>query len=162
MDLGSAIIGAILIAIFVVPVILINKNSKKRDNKALQSLINIATEHNCIISKHEICSDFVIGIDEIKNFVFFFKQKNENAISQFVDLSEIRISQALKSTRAVKSKNENVTIIEKVKLSFIPKNKAKTEIKFDLYDEDNVQPNGELQLVDKWSKLINDRLANKN
>ncbi len=161
MDLGSTIIGAILIAICVVPVILMNRNNKKREKKALQSLISIATEHNCIISKHEICSDFVIGIDEIKNYVFFFKQKKEEAISQFVDLAEIKISKAVKSTRAAKSKNENITITEKVKLSFIPKNKGKAETQFELYDQENVQLNGELQLADKWSQQINDRLNSK-
>lgn len=158
MDLGSTIIGAILIAIFVVPVILMNRNNKKREKKTLQLLINIANEQNCKISKYEICSDFIIGIDESENFIFFFKQKKEVAISQYVDLSEIKICKVLKSTRTIRSKNGNVEITEKVKLSFIPKNKDKAETSFEMYDDENTQLSVELQLVDKWSRLINDRL----
>lgn len=161
MDLGSTIIGAILLAIFIVPIILMNGNRKKRERKALQSLITIANQQNCMISKHEICSDFVIGIDETKNFVFFFKQKAEETISQYVDLSEIKISQAVKSTRTIKNKNRNTEITKRVKLSFIPKNKGKAETIFELYNEENTELNGELQLADKWSKQINDRLKNK-
>lgn len=162
MDLGNTIIGAILIAICIVPIILMSRNRKKSEKKTLQSLINIANQQNCIVSKHEICGDFVIGIDETKNFVFFFKQKKEDPISQFIDLSEIQICQPVKSTRTIKSKDGNENITEKVKLSFIPINKGKAETRFELYDEENTQLSGELQLVDKWSKQINDRLKNKN
>lgn len=162
MDLGITIIGAILIAICIVPIILMGRNRKKTEKKAFQSLINIANQQSCIISKHEICGDFVLGIDENRNFVFFFKQKKEEAISKFVDLSEVHICQAVKKTRNVKIDKENHSIIERVDLSFILTNKNKGEIKFELYDEEiNTQLSGELQFVEKWAKQINDRLKNK-
>lgn len=162
MDLGVTIIGAILIAICIVPIILMGRNRKKTEKKAFQSLINIANQQSCIINKHEICGDFVLGIDENRNFVFFFKQKKEEAISKFVDLSEVHICQAVKKTRNVKIDKENHSIIERVDLSFILTNKNKGEVKFELYDEEiNTQLSGELQFVEKWAKQINDRLKNK-
>ncbi|CAM1333524.1 hypothetical protein [Tenacibaculum aestuariivivum] len=115
MNLGSTIVGVIIIIICIVPFILMNRSRKKRENKMLISLKKIAEEHKGKINQHEFCGDFVIGIDENKNFVFFFKQKKEKAISQFVDLSEIEICKALKSTRTFK----NLNIIERVELSYL-------------------------------------------
>lgn len=161
MDLGSTIVGTIILVICIVPFVIMHYNSVKKENKMLQSLNEIAQQHNCNISQHEFCGDFVIGLDENKNFVFFFKQKKEKAISQFVDLSEIQTCKAVKSTRTIKSKDGDVRIPERVVLSYIPTNKGKAETRFELYDEENVQLIGELQLVDKWSKQINDCLKNK-
>ncbi|WP_418650636.1 hypothetical protein [Tenacibaculum aestuariivivum] len=43
----------------------------------------------------------------------------------------------------------------------MPTNKFKPEIKFELYSEDNIQLTGELVLVDKWSKQLNEHIKNK-
>lgn len=161
MDLGSIIIGAILIAVCTVPLVIMNRNGKKRERQALKSLTNIANQQNCSISKYEACGDFVIGMDEIKNFVFFYKQKNEETISHCVDLSEIHICRAVKTRRTVKSKGGSEDIIERIKLSLIPKNKEKAEVKFELYGDEDTQLNGELQLVDRWAKQINEHLKSK-
>lgn len=155
MDWGTAIIGLIMILICIVPFVIMYYNRVKKENKILQSLNEIAQPHNCKISKHEFCGDFVLGIDESRNFVFFFKQKKEEAISQFVDLAEIQSCQVVKKAISTYS-------IQKLELAFLPTNKSKTETKFELYDEEiNTQLSGELQFVDKWAKQINDRLKNK-
>lgn len=161
MDQGSAIVGAILIAICIVPFILMSRGSRKKKKRMLQALTESAKQHNGQLSQHEFCGDFVIGFAEDINSVFFIKQKNEEAISQVADLSKIQSCQAVKRTRTIKNKGGNVRITERVELNFIPKDKSKDEINFELYTEENMQLSGELQLVDEWSKQINDRLKDK-
>jgi ABC-type glycerol-3-phosphate transport system permease component len=162
MDWGTAIVGLISILICIVPFVIMYYNRVKKENKMLQSLNEIAQQHNCKIGQHEFCGDYVMGIDENRNFVFFFKQKKEEAISQFVDLSEIQNCQTVKKTRNVKKDIGSLGFIERVELSFTPTNKTKGEKRFELYDEEiNMQLCGELQFVDKWTKQINDRLKNK-
>jgi hypothetical protein len=161
MDLESVIIGAILLAIFIVPLIILNYNRVRNETKKLQSLTEFALQLNCEISQHEFCGDFIIGIDENRNFIFFLKQKKEDIISQFVDLSGCYSCQVYKKTRSLEGKNENVVILERVELRFFPTNKSKGETRFEMYDEEtNMQLSGELQLIDKWSKKINDLLKN--
>ena len=63
MDLGSVIIGAVLLAICAVPFLLMGQKRKKRDRQTLQLLFNRANQEKCTISQHEICGDFVIGIE---------------------------------------------------------------------------------------------------
>jgi|SRR5690606_3456478 len=162
MDLGTAIVGLILIFICVIPFVIMYNNRVKKENKILQLLHEFAQQHNCKISQHEFCGDFVLGIDNSSNFVFFCKQKKEEVIFQFVPLSEVHICQVVKKTRNIKSDMETPSIIDKVELSFIPINKSKEKSRFELYDEEtNLQLSGELQFADKWSKQINDCLKNK-
>ena len=162
MDWGTAIVGLISILICIVPFMIMYYKRIKKENKMLQSLNEIAQQHNCKIGQHEFCGDYVMGMDENRNFVFFFKQKREVAISQFVDLSEVQICQVVKKTRNVKNDIGSLSIIERVELSFTPINKNKVVTKFELYDEEiHMQLSGELQFVDKWAKQINDRLKNK-
>jgi hypothetical protein len=161
MDSGIVIVGTILLALCIVPFVILHYNSKKKEKQMLQSLTEIAQQHNCKMTQHEFCGEFVIGLDENKNFAFFFRQKKEEAISRFVDLSEIQTCQVVKKNRNSKNNNGGFAFTERIELNFIPTHKSKEEIRFEMYDaEANMQLNGELQLADKWSKQINDRLKN--
>ncbi|HET6245272.1 MAG: hypothetical protein H0V01_02025 [Bacteroidetes bacterium] len=136
MDLGSAIIGAILIAICIVPFILMSRGRKKREKQILQSLTDIAVQHNCQISQHEFCGDFVIGIDEAKNFVFFHKQRKDRVIEQFIDLAKIQNCKVINSNQTITNKDGNYKVIDKLELSFIPIAKEKTEITLEFFNSD--------------------------
>jgi len=162
MDLGSAIIGAIVIVISALPVILMNRSIKKRKKVLLQSIKEMATQNNCHINQHEIFGSFAIGIDDSKNFVFFYRQTKEKEIKQFVDLGEVQSCKVINTSRTLKRKEGNQKVIDKLELSFIPA-MNKPEIKLEFFNADvNAQLYGELQSIEKWSKLINDRLKNKN
>lgn len=159
MDWGTALIGIISILICIVPFVVMYYNKTKKENKMLQSLQADAAQKNANISQNGYCNNFSIGIDESKNYVFFFKQDKEESISQFVDLAEIQTCQVVKNTRSVKNDSGNVETIESVEISFIPTNKNNAVTSFELYNEEiNVQLNGELQFADKWTQKINERL----
>lgn len=162
MDWLTAIVGLISMLLFVVPFVIMYYNSKKKENNMLLRLKENAQQNECKISQHEFCGNFVLGIDEGRNFVFFFKKKKEEAISQFIDLAEIKSCHVVLKTRNSDNDKGNHSIIERVELSFSPKNISKGEVRFELYDEEiNMRLNGELQFVDKWANQINDRLRYK-
>ncbi len=161
MELGNIIIGAVLVAVFVVPFMFAGRNSKNRKKQMLSSLRAIANQHNSNVSIHEFCSDFVIGMDELKNFVFFYKKREDKDLENYIDLSEI------KSCRVHILRREGVKgtdkVIDKVDLSFTPYDKTKKVIDLEFYNTDvSSVLNGELEAVEKWGKLISDRLAPQN
>ncbi len=159
MDLGNITLAAIAIAICVVPFVLLGRSRKKKQKRTLQSLINLANQENCNISKHKICSDFIIGIDETKRVVFFFKKLEDKVVEQFINLAEIQNCKIKKTTRTVAYKNESQNVIDKLELLFIPFDKNKKEISLEFYDtETNLQLSDELQLVEQWTNLINSYL----
>lgn len=159
MDLGNIILGTIILTICIGPLVLLYFKSVNANRKMLQSLKEIAQQYNCNISKHEFCNNFVIGLDENNKYAFFFKQKEDESISQFVNLSEIQDCRAVKRTSYTKVKDENISFFEKIELKFIPKNKSQAETTFELYTPENRQLNGELQLVDRWSTQISEHLS---
>lgn len=162
MDLVNVIIGAIFVAICIVPFILVSLSRKNREKQILQSLSNIASKHNCKINQSEICGDFIIGIDETKKIVFFLKKMKDTVIEQFIDLADIQNCKINNTTRTVITNDNNYNLIEKLELSFIPISKNKTGIILEFFNTDFAsQLCGELQTVEKWNKLINDHLKTK-
>lgn len=159
LDWGTALVGVISILICIVPFAMMHYKRVKNKNKMLQSLNVLEDKTGCKINHHEFCGDYVLGIDETRNYVFFFKQKKEEAISMFVDLSEVQACQVVKNKRTI----EKNSFTERVELNFIPANKSKKEVRFELFDEAvNMQLSGELQFADMWSKKINLMLKNNN
>lgn len=162
MDFVSATIGVILLAICILPFILMSRGRSVKEKQMLQSLRGIAKQHNCQINQHEFCGDFVIGMDETKKFVFFTKLAKEKVIEQFIDLNCIMNCKIINSSRLISNKLEKQRIIDKLELSFAPIVRNKPEVVFEFYNSDiNVQLHGELQSIEKWLKLINEKLKNK-
>lgn len=161
-DLGTIIIGIVFILICITPLIIMHINKIRKNNKMLHLLAENAEKNNCKISQYEFYGDFVLGKDNEKDFVFFLKQNSSETTFQSVDLNEIQACKVAEKARSVKNNKDSTSIIEKLELCFIPKNKDKGETKFELFNElNNVQLTGELQLADKWSKQINTSLRSK-
>ena len=155
MELASAIIGGVLAAVCAVPFVLITQGRKKREKKMLQSLITLADQHDCKLSEHEFCSDFTIGIDKTKHFVFFIKKTKTKETLQYVDLNAIQSCKVNNIGRTFRNKDGQHREIERLELSFTPKAKDLGTINFEFYDaEINMQLSGELQAIQKWSKIV--------
>jgi len=162
MEFGTVIIGAVVALVCAIPFIADYRSRNNNKKYLLQSLTNIAQQQNGVIQQYEFCGDFGIGLDETKNLVFFFKKKDKaQPIEQHLDLTEIQSCQVLKRTRNFKNGNSSYGPVERVDLSFIPKNSGRKATEFELYhDEVNIQLTGEIQFAEKWSQIINERLRN--
>lgn len=161
MGLGNIIIGAVLMATFVVPFVLAGRSNKKGKNQMLLSLRTIANQHNSSISIHEFCGDFVIGMDELKNFVFFYKKSEGKELTNYIDLSEMKSCHVhILRRESLKGADK---LIDKLDLSFTPHDRTKKVINLEFYNtEVSSVLTGELQAIEKWSKLISDRLTQQN
>ncbi|WP_047789414.1 hypothetical protein [Tenacibaculum mesophilum] len=151
MDLGTIIIGAILLVICIVPFILVRKKQLTKKKKKLQILNNISLEYNCNIEEYEFCNDFVLGIDKSKNYLFYFKQSEENIQKEVINLQTIEECIVIKKTRSI-----NDRTIELIKLNFIKDNETTSII---IYDEKkDLLISNELLVANKWALLINSSL----
>lgn len=162
MELGSAIVGAVSIAVVALPVVLMSRNRRKKGKHFNGLLTQLAAQHDCKIDQQEIAGNFAIGLDATKNFVFFCKETEETVDKQVVDLGKIRKCEVLKTSRIVKVKEENQRVIDRIELDFIPGAKGTPETKLEFFNADLFpQLSGELQSAEKWSQLINGRLKRK-
>lgn len=161
MNLGTAITGAIFIAIFMLPFIFMLYGRKKKEKQLVKSILAIANNHHCKISQQEISEEFAIGLDESKNQLFFFKKTAFKEIAQYVNLAEIKSCKVIKTGNATGDKDDNYKLIDKLDLHFSFLDKKNPDISFEFYNsEENFGLNGEIQLIEKWANIVNDRLKN--
>jgi hypothetical protein len=159
METGTTIIGAVLIAIFILPFIIFGYIGKKRKNKMLLSLRNFADQHLCKISKYDIARNFVIGTDEINNILFFYKKNNEKTDKQFVDLQNTQKCMILNNNRPMKYSEGNFGAIEKIDLHFFPVDKSIDDVNIEFFNSEyDLRLTNELQLAEKWLNIANQML----
>ena len=161
MNIGTLIISALVIIICALPFILSSRGSRKRKNAKLKILHTLAEKHQAQISKYDVGADFIIGIDDVKNMVFFFKNTMGTSIENCLNLSDYKDCRLLKFEKNLSSKS-GTPAIHTLKLDFIPIDKTTTTSQFEFYNEDvNTQLSGELQLINTWQALIQQKLALK-
>ena len=153
MDTSTIIIGAILLAICILPFVLISRNRKKKEQELLKSLTNLANEHQSKISQFEVCGDQMIGIDEDTKSIFFIKQTDKETVVKHVSLSNVQHCELVKTT--VNSSGD--TIIDRLELKFVPIDPHQPQYIIEFYNlSERFQLNGELQMIEKWFKIIED------
>lgn len=161
MNLGTAIVGAIFIAIFMLPFIFMLNGRKKKEKQLMQSILTVASNHNCKISQQDISEEFAIGLDETLNQLFFLKKTTEKEIAQHVNLGEIKSCKVIKTEHFTGNKEDSSKLIDKLDLHFSFLDRKNSDISFVFYDsEENFGMDGEIQMIEKWSKIVNDRLKN--
>lgn len=161
MDTATIIIAAILIGLSIIPFTLMARGRRKEEREQLQALSNLANKYNCQISQHEICGNFGIGIDDSKNSLFYYEKTKDAIIEEFIDLTTVLKCDVYKTTRTIAAVND--TLIDRLELCFSPILKNKPDVMLEFFNIDSRSHlNGELQIAEKWSKLINQRLQSVN
>lgn len=143
-----------IIATGIVLIVLSKRSKIKKEHKKLLLLTAIAQKNNSGITQHEFFGDLLIGLDEKSNFLFFIN-KSIPETEEAINLSEIQKCRVINTSRSV----DSITVIDKLELCFTPLDKNKPQVHLEFYNSDN-HPNlvGELQLVEKWSDIIKNRL----
>lgn len=159
MDSGTIIIGAIVIAICILPFILIGNSIKKRKKKLLYSLFGLAAQKNSKITQYDLGLDLAIGLDENAGSLFFFRRIKDKEIVEHIDVKAIQNCKVLNTGRTIRNSKENYQVTEKLELCITPKAKNRPDIFLEFYNSDeNSQLDGELQLIEKWARIINDKV----
>lgn len=159
MDLITTLIAAILVACCIVPFIAIGRSIKKKKTKLVQSLTKIANQNNCRISEQEFCGNLGIAVSEKDSALLFYKVSKEKETSHYLKLNDILSCTINNVSRTINSKSGKYQVIDKLELHIAFKKHNRPEIVLEIYNsEDNLQLDGELQLMEKWAKHIQDEL----
>lgn len=122
-------------------------------------LLALAEQSQAKITISEIMGDSIVGFDEEKKLVFFFKHDKNNENSSLIDLNNVRSCKILNQTKLIKSRNESFNQFEKLGLQFIPIDKNMPEIVLEFYNaEDTPHLNIDIKSLEKWSNLLNMKL----
>ena len=158
MDLGITIIGTICVALCAIPFIITNRTRAKKKKELLLALRNVAEQHQGKVTEYEICGNYAIGVDKVKNTVSFVSSKDDVLESQFADLTTIRNCEIVKNTRLNANKSE---VIDQLSLKLSTANTNESNIILEFYNAQvSFQFSGEIASIEKWNKLINGLLTN--
>lgn len=159
MNTATIITLAILIAISIFIFVLMNMIKTKKEKIKLKLLADEAIKQNCQITKSEFCSGLLIGIDEPSNFLFFINQ-NRNK-SHHINLREVKIMRLINVTRTVTNGGSSYKVIDKLGLSFASKVGDKGDEFLEFYNSeyDSLNLTGELQLLEKWAEIIQNKIG---
>lgn len=160
MDSGTIIITIVFLAIVTLPFAVTGYSRNKKKKYLLRKLNEAAQAGGFTITYHEFCSDFIIGLDDTANHVFFHKKREANEFSVEVNLAGYKNCSIFSSKHEVETKKEKVQVLDKLGLCFYPKDKTMPNVLIEIYNDeyDSLNMSGELQLVEKWEKQLNDRM----
>jgi len=153
MDLGTAVTAFTMLAICILPFVLMNQKKQKKIKHLKQTFINFAQETNHQLGELEICGETVIGFDAETKNVIFVKEHEANTVKLNIEIDNIS------NVSIVKTHLNDSSSFDKIGLNFNLKgNNSKLE-QFVFFDSnDKRQLDGELQLAEKWYKMILDKL----
>jgi hypothetical protein len=159
MNITIIFIGIVLIGLFILPFVLFGVG-KNKDQKALtKHLLKLAEDQNCTIHNIELFSDSAVGIDEAEKNVFFVSRFNSILCSEHIRLAEVKSCSIRNQSRHIKTIDGSRSVVDKLELVFIKKEKSSSEIVLVLFNaEGSKLYTDELILVEKWCKIISSKL----
>jgi len=148
------IIGIIILLACFLPLILVYIFRKRNEKALLRNLFDIAKGKNCSINQWDLWSNTAIGLDEEKHILFFIRNTNDN-LTQEINLSNVTKCKVVSINSSYSEKGEK-DAVGKLELALFSNDKMKSEIRLEFYNtkHDNLTLNGELQLVEKWEKIV--------
>lgn len=150
MDLQSVIVGSILVAIFIVPLFFLQKRQSK---KQLEDLLNIAAKHQMVVDMHDLWDPcFALGLDSKSRKLVYARKLDTRYKEVVIDLAEVGSCSLYKTSRDVNGDK----VIDLIGLQFTYRKDFKTpDTYLEFYNkEERLNLNDELQLAEKWHKLI--------
>lgn len=157
MDTSSAIIGAILLAAIIFPILIISRNIKKRNRARVQALQTAAARSGAVISEFELMNLCSIGIAAEQKLLYFAGNGAEANVPLEINLKDVAACRAGHISRKVGANGETRSVTDKLEIQLVFHATHRPPMELALFDASvSMQMNDELMLLDKWVRRINE------
>ena len=159
MELSTTIIGLLLLALFIFPVILISRSEKSKGKKSEKELFSESSKNELIISEKDLWDEQAIGIDTAKNKIIYLDWSGTERIDYIFELKDVKIFESEPSLEERNKKNFSYKKVERLGLRFCFKDSAKRDANITFYIAGIGQKfDDQVKLFEKWSKIIRDKM----
>ncbi|HLN74829.1 MAG: hypothetical protein ACM3O8_09585 [Methylococcaceae bacterium] len=160
MSTTTLIITGITFLLFITIYILSVSGKKKKANMLLGNLSRLSGVNLTTLTQYEIWNNSVIALDDSGAVLYFIRNSSDDQTFQKVLLPEIKRCWVNEVSRAVSINGSSIKVVEKVELKMENKGKSKPDTIIEFYNQDSgrLDLSGELQLAEKWCKLLNDTI----
>lgn len=155
METSVIITTVIFLAIFIIPFYIISRKRSKKTELLEKKFKILGESQKLHISEQDIWGNRGFGIDRGSKCVLYARGKEFAEKMEIIDLQKIRRSEINKISRSV----DNMNIIDRIDLRIIYKDATLPHLLLEFYNVlENRQIDEEIQLAEKWVKIINKNL----
>ena len=150
MDLQTTIIGAVLIALCIIPLAWAYRKKKEKQQKLSKELKAHAITNGCHITEYDLWHNTVIGLDANANCLFFLRKGKDGEVVKQAHLAGI--------SRCYMEGADNA--IDRLELVLVHNSSKEPDTVLEFYNSNTLmQINNELELIRKWHALVEERLG---
>ncbi|MBE0663519.1 MAG: hypothetical protein IH597_13760 [Bacteroidales bacterium] len=161
MDTTSIIIGLFFVALFIVPIWLIQRSQNKSKGTLSKSFKQAASTQGLSISTSDFWANmYGIGVDEKSNKLLYLAHKPAGEKVMVVDLNTLEKCSIERKTHQSGNGKHQETVTDRLDLKLIHNDAMHTTYRLEFYEEStSLHMNGEQILLEKWQKIIGNKLA---
>ncbi|MBN1821268.1 MAG: hypothetical protein JXR31_02515 [Prolixibacteraceae bacterium] len=158
MDISVAITGMVLLSAFIIPVIIININSKKKAKGKINRLKSQFLLLGLEPGEYDLWNTYMIGADSQKNIVVYISGDNDHQDVKIIELLQVKKCEVRNSSHLAETKTGNQPVSDSVGLmiSFRDEKRESTYLEF-FNAEKEAQLDTELILAKKWVEIMNQK-----
>lgn len=162
MDTSSTLIGLVILAVFILPIILLHSSRKKRERKQLELFDQYVSSKGLSLKQRELWNHYAIGMDVERNQLFYSKHHLDDNREQIVPLAEVALCEITREMiRPTSNSSEDDLVLDRLELSLRFKESGRQNLRLEFYNrEESTGLSDELELTEKWRKRINSALLN--
>lgn len=159
MDSATIIIAVISIVICSIPFVISRYYRKKTEGALLSEIKTLSSNKAIQLSKYELLSNFIIGLDEKANVLCFLRKKETGNHFLEVDLAKYTKVEVQQNNHQESENNNTRTVIDQLVLKFHPKSSPDNIVLIELYSQKEAQNlSGEIRLAQEWAQFLNNRI----
>lgn len=159
MDFETILLGILATAVFLLPILYIQRKQKSQANKGQQAFVAAAQLHGLQLSTSDFWGNqYGIGLDKVQGKLFYRNASELDPQEVVIDLGQVRRC----SFDNVHREQNGNRIIDMIVLRIGLHGPKAPELYLPFYNrEGNLMLSGELQLAEKWCHLIQQQLADQ-
>lgn len=161
MENSSAIMGIVLLALFVGPIVFMIVKHSRKEKKVKKRLNSLASENNMNLDQIEVTNSLILGLDS-NSKKFLIIDSKDHSKYDVIDLMKVGQSVVAKTGHQTKIGNKNKLALTHIGLELLNSNskeKVKEVIFYDEDDNDSLDADIQLFIANKWDGLIRKNLS---
>ncbi|AWW32705.1 hypothetical protein DN752_22580 [Echinicola strongylocentroti] len=153
MEFDTTVIGLVGIVLCILPFAVLHWNRNKNKKQLQNGLYAIASSVHSDVGVKDIGFNFAIGVSADKRHLLYYKQTKKNTEEASITFAEVDDCHLDTIKRGFSTKYGHQSVIEKLELTVLLKDKSKK--RFEFYNEnEKPQLGDELNLIKKWESLV--------
>lgn len=156
MDTSSIIIGLVILAVFIGPIVLLHLARRKRERRQMVQFEQYVQSKGLQLTDRELWNHYGIGIDAPQQQLFYTKQHLDENREHLIGLADIASCETTREmTLPTTGKSEDDKVLDRLQLLIRFKDARKEPVHLEFYNRDeSTGLSNELELTEKWRKRI--------